>query len=202
MSKTKIDIVNSALVLVGDNPITSLDDQTTQALVANTLLDDIVEAELFETRWRFALNTSVSTFVSSKTHPTGLGVFQIPSGTIRIWNVLERGKSVLGEWEMEGDKLLIDADSNSDIAIERTVEPHVAYWPPHFRMAIIHALAAVFCMGLTDNDDKSKLLSAVGDTYRRKARAQDSGQSTPRVVNTSQMLASRRGVRSGNEGLI
>ena len=43
---------------------------------------------------------------------------------------------------------------------------------------------------------------AAGDTYRRKARAQDGGQSSPRVLNTGQMMSARRGVRSGNEGLI
>ena len=100
MSKTKIDLVNSALILVGDNPITSLNDQTTQALVANTVLEDLIEAELFETRWRFASETTTTSFIPSITHPTGLGVFQIPSNTIRVWNVLERGRSVLGEWEM------------------------------------------------------------------------------------------------------
>ena len=202
MSKTKIDLVNSALILVGDTPITSLSDQTTQALVANTILEDVIEAELFETRWRFATETKETSLISSKTHPTGLGVFQIPAGTIRVWNVLERGKSILGEWEMEGDNLLIDADANSVISIERTIEPQVGLWPPHFKMAVIHALASMFCMGLTENEDKAKLLAVTGDAYRRKARAQDSGQSTPRVINTQQFLVTRRGVRSGNEGLI
>ena len=152
MSKTKIDLVNSALVMVGDNPITSLDDQTTQALVANTVLEDLIEAELFETRWRFASNTVETSFVSSVTHPTGLGVFQIPSNTIRVWNVLERGRSVLGEWEMEGDKLLIDADSNSVISVDRVIEPPVGYWPPHFRMSIIYGLASMFALALTENE--------------------------------------------------
>lgn len=202
MSKTKIDLVNSALILVGDAPITSLSDQSTQALVANTILEDVIEAELFETRWRFATETTTTSLVSSKSHPTGLGIFQIPSGTIRVWNVLERGKSILGEWEMEGDKLLIDADATSVISIERTVEPNVGNWPPHFRMAVIHALASMFCLGLTENEEKSKMLAQIGDTYKRKARAQDSGQSTPRVLNTQQFLVTRRGVRSGNEGLI
>lgn len=202
MSKTKIDLVNSALILVGDNPITSLNDATTQALVANTILEDVIEAELFETRWRFATETTETSLISSKTHPTGLGIFQIPSGTVRVWNVLERGKSILGEWEMEGDKLLVDADANSVISIERTVEPNVGLWPPHFRMAVIHSLASMFALGLTENEDKSKMLSMVGDQYRRKARAQDAGQSTPRVLNTQQFLVTRRGIRSGNEGLI
>ena len=202
MSKTKIDLVNSALVMVGDNPITSLDDQTTQALVANTVLEDLIEAELFETRWRLASNTVVTSFVSSVTHPTGLGVFQIPSNTIRVWNVLERGRSVLGEWEMEGDKLLIDADSNSVISVDRTTEPPVTNWPPHFRMAVIFGLAGIFALSLTENEEKSKMLLAAGDTYRRKARAQDGGQSSPRVLNTQQMMSARRGQRSGNEGLI
>jgi hypothetical protein len=202
MSKTKIDLVNSALILVGDTPITSLDDQSTQALVANTILEDVIEAELFETRWRFATETTTTSFVVSVTHPTGLGVFQIPVGTVRIWNVLERGRSINGEWEMEGDKLLINADANSVISIERTVEPPVATWPPHFRMSIIHALAAMFCMGLTENEEKAKLLASIGDTYKRKARSQDGGQSTPRAITTQQFLAARRGLRSGNEGLL
>ena len=202
MSKTKIDLVKSALILVGDNPITSLNDQTTQALVANTVLEDLIEAELFETRWRFASETTTTSFIPSITHPTGLGVFQIPSNTIRVWNVLERGRSVLGEWEMEGDKLLIDADSNSVSSVDRVIEPPVGYWPPHFRMSIIYGLASMFALALTENEAKSKMLMAAGDVYRRKARAQDGGQSSPRVLNTGQMMDARRGARSGNEGLL
>ena len=45
------------------------------------------------------------------------------------------------------------------------------------------------------------MLLAAGDTYRRKARAQDCGQSSPRVLNTQQMMSARRGQRLGNEGL-
>ncbi|MBK25885.1 MAG: hypothetical protein CME70_17930, partial [Halobacteriovorax sp.] len=111
-------------------------------------------------------------------------------------------RSILGEWEMEGDKLLIDADSNSVISVDRTTEPPVVNWPPHFRMAVIFGLAGMFALSLTENEEKSKMLLAAGDAYRRKARAQDGGQSTPRVLNTQQMMSARRGQRSGNEGLL
>ena len=69
-------------------------------------------------------------------------------------------------------------------------------------MAVIFGLAGIFALSLTENEEKSKMLLAAGDTYRRKARAQDGGQSSPRVLNTQQMMSARRGQRSGNEGLI
>jgi hypothetical protein len=193
MSKSKIDLVNSALVLIGDGPITSLDDQTTQALVANTVLDDFIESELFETRWRFATETSSASYVSSITHATGLGVFQIPSGTIRVWNVLSSGRSIGGAWEMEGDKLLIDADENSVISIERVVEPPVGSWPPHFKLALIHLLASAFALGLTENESKAGMLMNAYQRYARRARSLDGGQSAPRAINTGQIIRTRFG---------
>ena len=60
----------------------------------------------------------------------------------------------------------------------------------------------MFALALTENEAKSKMLMAAGDVYRRKARAQDGGQSSPRVLNTGQMMDARRGARSGNEGLL
>jgi len=204
MSKSKIDMVNSALVLVGDSVITSLDDQSTQALVADTVLEDFIDAELFETRWRFATDTQSAPFVSSITHATGLGVFQIPTNTIRVWNVLEGGTSIGGRWEMEGNYLLLDGDENSVIACERTTEPPVGNWPPHFRLSVIFRLASAFCLALTENEDKSELLLKWSEAYARKARSMDGGQSAPRAINTGQMLGVRRGgglARLNNEGM-
>jgi len=205
MSKSKIDLVNSALVLVGDGVITSLDDQTTQALVANTILEDFIEAELFETRWRFATETTPTTLVTSATHPTGLGIFQIPTGTIRVWNVYDGTRSIGTGWQMEGDKVLLDGDANSVISIERTTEPPVGNWPPHFRLAVVFRLAAAFCMALTENEDKSQILLNWSESYARKARSSDGGQSSPRAIKGRQILGSRQGgglSRSSNEGII
>ena len=54
MATTKVDICARALIMVGASPISSFSDGSTEALVASNIYEDIVEASLCRTRWRFA----------------------------------------------------------------------------------------------------------------------------------------------------
>ena len=55
MAVTKVDIASRALVMVGANPISSFTDNSTEALITNTLYEEVVESTLSECSWRFAM---------------------------------------------------------------------------------------------------------------------------------------------------
>ena len=53
-SNSSIDICARALILIGAEPITSFSDNTTEALVASNMYEDVARSSLTNCRWRFA----------------------------------------------------------------------------------------------------------------------------------------------------
>ena len=64
-----VDIASRALILIGADPITSFDSDTTEALVASNLYEDMVRTALCNSRWRFSTNQAVMNRLSDV--PTG-----------------------------------------------------------------------------------------------------------------------------------
>ena len=54
MANSKLSLINNALILIGDVPLTSLTSGTRAQVVATSLYDNIVENELSKFRWGFA----------------------------------------------------------------------------------------------------------------------------------------------------
>ena len=51
-ANSAIDICSRALILIGADPITSFEDDTTEALVASNMYEDIARSQLSLMRWR------------------------------------------------------------------------------------------------------------------------------------------------------
>ena len=56
MANSKLSLINNALILIGDVPLTSLTSGTRAQVVATSLYDNIIENELSKHRWGFARN--------------------------------------------------------------------------------------------------------------------------------------------------
>ena len=54
MANSKLSLINNALILIGDVPLTSLTSGTRAQVVATSLYDNIIESELSKHRWGFA----------------------------------------------------------------------------------------------------------------------------------------------------
>ena len=61
---SKLELINSALILIGDVPLTSLTSGTRAQVVATTLYDNIVQSELSKFRWGFARTQAQLTRIS------------------------------------------------------------------------------------------------------------------------------------------
>ena len=75
VANSAIDIAARALTLVGANPITSFDDVSTEALIANNMYEDMARAALVNTRWRFATNQAQLNLLSDV--PAGKFIVEI-----------------------------------------------------------------------------------------------------------------------------
>ena len=56
---TDIEVAQKAMVLIGLEPLTSFTDNTDEALVANTIYEDVVRDCLSQTNWNFATGQKV-----------------------------------------------------------------------------------------------------------------------------------------------
>jgi hypothetical protein len=68
-SDSALDIASRALVLIGAEPITSFESNSTEALVASNMYEDVVRSSLCVARWRFA--TEQATLNQLSDTPTG-----------------------------------------------------------------------------------------------------------------------------------
>lgn len=94
MAVGKLDIVNLALLRIGESPIQSLDEGSTPANAANLLYDMSRRAVLRDYDWSFAIKTAVLPFVESGS-PDEKGVYAcvLPSDCLRVVEVLRCGDS-------------------------------------------------------------------------------------------------------------
>ena len=66
---TPLDICSRALILIGAEPISSFDDGTTEATVAVNMYEDVVQAALVNSRWRFATNQNCDNNTHARCRP-------------------------------------------------------------------------------------------------------------------------------------
>ncbi len=104
---SKINIINKGLTLVGAAPITSLDDDSNNAKVANRTYPLSLRAILAECKWNFATKRALLSLLSVDLawYEPGEGyVYQRPNDCIRVFET----NSKMATWREEGDYIISD----------------------------------------------------------------------------------------------
>lgn len=82
---SQTDIINLALVLLGDNTVVSIDDPTTNARTMKAIYDTVRRDELRSHYWKFALFKSQVASVATPVAPTPYQfTFQMPDDCLRL----------------------------------------------------------------------------------------------------------------------
>jgi hypothetical protein len=105
---TKTQILNRALTFVGAAPVTSIDDNTTNANVLSRVYDDALKSVLSECEWNFAVtrgNLSVVVVTLPYYEPGRTVVYQKPTDMIRIFATNPSN----AQWREEGDYIISDS---------------------------------------------------------------------------------------------
>ena len=100
---TDIEVAQKAMVLIGLEPLTAFTDNTDEALVANTIFEDVVEDCLGQHSWNFATgqkvlarltNVPVDRWDAAYALPTNPDVVQVQTVTIddvpQAYDIYER----------------------------------------------------------------------------------------------------------------
>ena len=188
-ANSAIDICSRALILVGAEPITSFEDDTTEALIAGNMYEDIARTNLTSTRWRFATNQAILNRLTDE--PTGRfrSAYQLPD-YLFVHAVTVNDFQI--QYNIYGNKVFCDASVNDQLIADYTYRASEVDWPSYFSLCVEYAMATVFATALIRDTALSSLMSTQYDFLIAKARSTDSQQQTTRKVTTSRFITNRR----------
>jgi len=173
--KTKIDLCSQALLKIGENAISSFNEQTTAAEIAKGLYDITVDSLLCSHVWRFATKT----FALSKTTD---GDFIIPAEALRIISCSAP------RFKIAGNRISSNADEIEISAVARVPEGE---FPSHFSRVLVTKLAMEFSIPLTGNQNTYAMMNAVLDADLRQAKFIDSSMDSGSAIGVFPLVSAR-----------
>jgi hypothetical protein len=189
-ANSPIDICARALILIGADPITSFDENTTEALVASNMYEDVARASLVNSRWRFATNQGLLNLLSAK--PTGRydRAYQLPADLLMLHAVTVGDLPI--EYQIYGSKVFADTDPADIVVADYTFRANEQDWPSYFTIAVEYSLSVVFATSIARDATLAALMKEQARESMAKARSLDSQQQTSRKLTTSRFIAERR----------
>ncbi|MAT13227.1 MAG: hypothetical protein CMM02_19895 [Rhodopirellula sp.] len=190
VAQSGIDICSRALILIGASPITSFADGTTESQVAVNVYEDIAQASLVNSRWRFATNQRVLNQLTDK--PTGRWAIahQLPTDMIML-HALTVNDNII-EYGVYGDKAFSDSSTTDEVIADYTFRAQEADWPSYFTLAVEYSLGIVFATSIARDASLATLMQNQAERAMAKARTLDSQQQTTRKLTTSRFITNRR----------
>ena len=190
---TDIEVAQKAMVLIGLEPLTSFTDNTDEALVANTIFEDVVSDCLGQHTWNFATgqkelarltDVPVDRWDAAYALPTSPPVIQVQTITIddqpQPYDIYER-------------YIYINAQAEDDVVLNYVFRPETQYWPPTFTMWVIFRLASVLALSVTRKADVAQSYTQLAEGQFRRAKARDSQQVTTQGLRLNRFSRARLG---------
>ncbi len=142
-TNSKIDLISKALILCGENPLTSLDDDRYGATVGANLFEMLYENELQSNRWRFAMTkVALGQLVAAPLNQWQFA-YQLPADMPLPIGVYPVDLS----YEIYADHLY---SNRSSIELDYTFKPVVTKVPAYFATLMTFSLARHFYNPLTE----------------------------------------------------
>lgn len=184
---SSIDIASNALLLVGDNPISSFTEPGAGAQAAANLYQPTKERLLSFHFWTFAKKQQELNLLSET--PPRLSdwtyIYQLPTDVIRIWRVQPHI-----DYEIIGDK--IHCNEGSGLLLTYVYDVDEAKLPADAVKALEYLLASELAISVTEDENKAQLYEQKGRQELAKASTSDS-QSAPQMSIVDSPFVDARG---------
>lgn len=199
-ARTDIEVAQRAMVLVGLEPLAGFTDATDEALVMNTLYEDVVEDCLAQHHWKFATgqkqlsrltDAPLDRWDAAYSLPTEPAVMQVHTVTI---------DDVVQEYAIYERYIYINAGENDTVILNYMFRVDTTYWPPSFALWVIYRLAAILSLSVTRNADVGESYTKLAERQFQRAKARDSQQVTTQGLRLSRFHKVRRGAFIAVEG--
>lgn len=184
------NLCSAALTRIGANNITSLADDTTEALVANQNYEIEVVSLLTRYPWRFATKRVELSKLGEDANPPWKYRYQIPADRLLLQNVMQGGYPV--DYDRYEEEIHTDTDNaTTALILEYVYRVSEGSWPPYFVDAVIDRLEAVFMKALTNKEQASARREEEAEVSYRLSKNLDARQQTTHRVRTGGVLARR-----------
>lgn len=145
-----IELASNALILIGDNPISSFTEPGAGATAAANLYEDTYRVLLSLHPWTFAFKEQKLNKLSQS--PDSLtnfsSAFQMPTDHIRTWAMMPQSN-----YAVVGDKIY---SNENELLLRYVYKVAETMLPPHFTKTLEYLLASDFAQLVTENTSKSE----------------------------------------------
>lgn len=150
-TQTKIGLISKALILVGEKPLSSLNDDRYGATVGANLFEIIYENELQSNRWRFACTKrALSQLVAAPLNEWAYA-YQLPTDMLLPIGVYPRAP-----YEIYASHLYTDQAS---VELDYMFKPEISAVPAYFGQLMVYALARDMVKSITESDTAMNLFA-------------------------------------------
>ena len=173
MSNTAITLCSKALIKLGAKSITSFEEETAEAEVANQLYESTLQNLLASYPWRFSLTQKTLTRLTEKPISDYQYAYQLPNDCVRVLSAGQNIKSSGLIYKIVGQKLYTNAP---EVVLNYICRPEENAFPAFFTDALISKLAAEFCLPLTESTTRTDYVRKMSESSISAARLMDSQQ--------------------------
>jgi hypothetical protein len=193
LATAEVDIVNSALIKLGDETISSLSDSNKRARLANEQYDKCRREVLSAHPWNFALKRVQ---LSQNATAPAFGFtyrYDVPADNLRIWRVWNSANDdddhEIHRWKVENGYVLTDEAAVYALYIYNCED--VTLFEAKFEEMLALRLAADLCEALTQRRSKANDLMSAYKEWEKEARSMDGQVGTPDPVIEGDWLSHR-----------
>lgn len=152
-----LDLVNQALVALGEDPISNLEtDQTTKAIVMRQWYEITIEGALTRASWRFATAKAALNLIAAPPVNRWSHAWQLPADFLKALYLWPPQR-----YEIQGSRLL--TNSARDVELDYIRRVPEAEFPPWFTRFAVYRLAHATCQGITG---QKALKASIGEDLR------------------------------------
>ena len=150
---TAIDIASNALILIGDEPISSFDESGAGAKATANLYEQTRDTLLAEHPWTFAMKSQRLNLLSQEVDSLRYYkyAFQIPTDLIRLWSLYPVGQN----YEIQENILYCN---QKELLANYVFSVNESKFPPHFVKALEYRLASEIAISVTEDVSVSEVI--------------------------------------------
>lgn len=171
-TRTDIDIVSRALVMIGEQAISSFSQGSTPANIADAIYEDLVQERLTSFPWRFAMKKDTLNRLVTAPLNQYDAAYQIPADCLAIQTV--RINDSVIEYTTFEDEVYCNASINDTVTMDYIYRVTEENWPPYFVVAVELYLAAFFATALAEKPDLGRIYDERANFAIQRAQTRDS----------------------------
>lgn len=189
---TEIDIVNKALLKLGQEPIISFYDENERAKAANVIYESIRDLELSTYRWSFAIRRIALEECHNKPDFGFEKQYPLPPNFLRFLYIEGANPNDVDNYSIENNHILCNYDSPLKIIyLERVTEPEL--FPPYFCEVLACKLAFELCERLKQDPARKQVLMSEYQFALSNAKKTNAIQMASQRMPNSRLITARFG---------